>query len=74
MHQHQPQCTLGSNEHIDPVCGMTVAESPTAIKTEYQGKTYYFCAPGCKADFDKNPEMYLKASGQQSAHEHQGPH
>lgn len=60
MHEHQQQSTLKSNEHIDPVCGMTVVESPTAITTEYKGKTYYFCAPGCKAAFEKDPEKYLQ--------------
>lgn len=27
---------------------------------EYQGRTYYFCAPGCKVRFQKEPEKYLK--------------
>lgn len=64
MHEHHghEQGTLGSNEHIDPVCGMTVVESPTALKTEYKGKTYYFCAPGCKTAFEKDPEKYLQPS------------
>lgn len=43
----------------DPVCGMEVDEK-TAVKTEYKGKTYYFCAPGCKFMFEKDPEKYLK--------------
>jgi YHS domain-containing protein len=42
----------------DPVCGMDVDEK-TAPKSEYKGKTYYFCAPGCKREFDKNPEKYV---------------
>ncbi|MGQ9700110.1 MAG: YHS domain-containing protein [Candidatus Bipolaricaulaceae bacterium] len=29
-------------------------------KLEYKGRTFYFCAPGCKALFEKNPEKYLK--------------
>jgi hypothetical protein len=24
----------------------------TALKTEYQGKTYYFCQPDCKNNFE----------------------
>ena len=24
------------------------------------GKTYYFCAPNCKVEFDKNPSKYVK--------------
>jgi YHS domain-containing protein len=44
---------------IDPVCGMTVDEQQAAATSEYQGTTYYFCAPGCKRQFDRDPERYL---------------
>ena len=44
----------------DPVCGMEVDEKKAAAKSEYMGKTYYFCAPGCKKAFDENPEKYLR--------------
>jgi Cu+-exporting ATPase len=46
----------------DPVCGMEVDTKTAVAKSEYKGKTYYFCAPGCKKDFDKDPEKYLKAA------------
>jgi len=45
---------------IDPVCKMTVDERTATIKSEYRGKTYYFCAPGCKKRFDANPEQYIE--------------
>lgn len=44
----------------DPVCKMTVDEQKPAGKSEYQGKTYYFCSPGCKSKFDQNPQAYAK--------------
>ena len=44
----------------DPVCGMDVDEKTAAATAEYQGTTYYFCAPGCKKAFEKEPEKYLK--------------
>lgn len=44
----------------DPVCKMTIDEKTAAGKSEYNGKTYYFCAPGCKAKFDQNPQQYVK--------------
>jgi YHS domain-containing protein len=44
----------------DPVCGMTVDPKTAAGKSEYQGKTFYFCSLGCKKEFDKDPEKYLK--------------
>ena len=46
---------------VDPVCKMQVAEKTAMHKSVYKGKTYYFCAPGCKIAFDETPEKYLKA-------------
>ncbi len=43
----------------DPVCGMTVDPKTAAGCSDYNGKTYYFCSPGCMKDFDKNPAMYV---------------
>jgi multidrug efflux pump subunit AcrA (membrane-fusion protein)/YHS domain-containing protein len=46
---------------IDPACGMMVdqGKSRTAgLTSQYQGKTYYFCTPRCKRDFDKAPLKY----------------
>jgi len=42
----------------DLVCGMDVDEKKAAAKSEYQGQSYYFCSPGCKAAFDKEPVKY----------------
>jgi YHS domain-containing protein len=44
---------------IDPVCKMQVDENKAAGKSEYHGKTYYFCSPVCKTRFDKSPEQYV---------------
>jgi YHS domain-containing protein len=44
---------------IDPVCKMEIDSNQAAAKSEYQGKTIYFCAPGCKAAFDKDPAKYV---------------
>ena len=47
----------------DPICGMMVDPKTAPAKSEYKGQTYYFCSPGCKTSFDKDPEKYLgKAS------------
>jgi len=43
---------------IDPICKMQVDEKTAQLKSVYKGKTYYFCAPGCKKTFDENPEKY----------------
>jgi len=44
----------------DVVCGMQVDPKRAAGQSEYQGKTYYFCAAGCKRKFDANPSQYVK--------------
>ncbi|HZQ08833.1 MAG TPA: YHS domain-containing protein [Anaerolineae bacterium] len=61
MHEHQEQTQpTDANEHIDPVCGMTVEEGPNALTMDYNGTKYYFCGPGCRRSFEKDPEKYLK--------------
>lgn len=52
----------------DPVCGMDVDPKTAAGQSEYNGQTYYFCAPGCKKAFDKEPQKYVKASEHGSEH------
>ena len=44
----------------DVVCGMQVDPAKSAGTSEYNGKTYYFCAPICKKKFDANPSLYVK--------------
>jgi YHS domain-containing protein len=34
----------------DPICGMTVDEA-TALHTERDGKTFYFCSDSCRQKF-----------------------
>ncbi len=57
-----------ANTVRDPVCGMDVDPATAAVKSEYKGQTYYFCSPGCKRDFDKDPEKYLGQGA--AAHQH----
>jgi len=53
---------------IDPVCGMTVNKAQAKATYEYKDTTYYFCNPGCKEAFAKDPEKYLQkqAAGDQA--------
>ncbi len=46
----------------DPVCGMEVEPSTARHMTEYEGQTYYFCAPDCKKAFEAEPATYLDPS------------
>lgn len=51
--------TVKVDNELDPVCKMETAEflNDTA---HYAGKVYGFCSAGCKKEFAKNPETYLK--------------
>ncbi len=54
----------------DPVCGMDVNPETAAGKSDYKGRTYYFCCPGCKASFERDPEKYLTPSHEHGTHHH----
>lgn len=47
----------------DPVCGMTIDDSPDAPHTTYRGRTYVFCSDVCRDRFSADPEFYQSASG-----------
>ena len=51
-----------SGPAIDPVCGMTVdppAARSAGLHSRLGEVDYYFCARGCKLEFDEHPATYL---------------
>jgi Cu+-exporting ATPase len=49
----------------DVVCGMDVKEGQEAGSSLYKGHKYLFCSTGCKEQFDRDPDKYIKTeSGQ----------
>ncbi len=55
----------------DPVCGMEMDPKTAAWKSEYLGKTYYFCCNGCKSAFDRNPQKFTGTEQEpHSGHQH----
>ena len=45
-------------ERLDPVCLMDVDPATARWSSDYNGRTYYFCAPSCKKTFDREPAAY----------------
>jgi P-type Cu+ transporter len=43
---------------IDPVCGMKVPPEKAAASVNHAGRTWYFCAQGCKTKFEADPGKY----------------
>jgi YHS domain-containing protein len=55
-----PAETAAEERVVDVVCNMPV-DPKTALKTEYQGKKYYFCQQECKNNFEASPGSYAAA-------------
>lgn len=70
--------TEKENMERDPVCGMSVDPAEAKATAEHQGKTFYFCCPGCATKFQATPEKFLRdsSSAPQCAqiHSHAQPH
>jgi Cu+-exporting ATPase len=60
MSEQTTEVRIKEKMERDPVCGMSVDPSKAAAKVEHDGKTYYFCAPGCAKRFQQAPEKYLQ--------------
>ncbi|CAB4771750.1 unannotated protein [freshwater metagenome] len=48
-----------ATEVIDLVCGMTVTAEKSNRPFEFEGTVYYFCAPGCRTAFEKDPTSFI---------------
>jgi Cu(I)/Ag(I) efflux system membrane fusion protein len=49
----------------DPICGMDVDEAKAraeGLTSEYRGRAYFFCNPGCKKSFEKDPASFVRES------------
>jgi xanthine dehydrogenase accessory factor len=58
--QSQKTLPLFSTPEVkDLVCGMTVTAEKSNRPFEFEGITYYFCAPGCRTAFEKDPTSFI---------------
>ena len=46
----------------DVVCKMELDERHVKESLVYREKNYYFCSVGCRAEFERHPEEYAKAT------------
>lgn len=59
--QAYAEMRVSTDEHpLCPVCQMDV-DPKTAPKSTYKGRTYYFCSPGEKEQFDATPDRFVDA-------------
>lgn len=45
---------------VDPVCQHELDRKPEDLKLHHEDKTYYFCSEGCKDEFEKNPDKFIR--------------
>ena len=55
-----------------PASGDEFVVSESSPKTEYEGKTYYFCCPGCSKKFESDPKKFLANPPAHHEEEHKG--
>ena len=44
----------------DPVCGKRINRNKAHIVLEHEGRKYALCCPLCQAEFERDPEKYLR--------------
>ncbi|MFC1523264.1 YHS domain-containing protein [Thermodesulfobacteriota bacterium] len=55
---------------IDPVCNMEVDPETAEHKSDYKGKTVFFCSAHCREKFEKDPESFAEKGVEVSHQEH----
>jgi Cu+-exporting ATPase len=55
----------------DPICGMMVDEA-SAVRSERDGQTYYFCCEHCRQKFSEIPNSELRTPNPGHCHGHHG--
>jgi YHS domain-containing protein len=52
----------GQGIRRDPVCGKRITRNGAHIVIEYGGETYYLCCPQCQAEFERQPQRYVRGA------------
>ena len=55
---------------IDPVCKMRLAREQVRESLVVDGESYYFCSVGCRAEFQRHPEDYIRRAPREGSIKH----
>ena len=61
---------MNSKEVVDPVCKMPLRSDQIKESALVDGVPYFFCSIGCRAEFQRHPEDYLRRSAEESERSH----
>lgn len=57
-----------------PVTGDEFVVDDSTLRSTHKNNHVVFCCPGCKSQFDADPEKYLNQHGEQQGGKHRGHH
>lgn len=55
---------------VDPVCKMQLGPEQIRDSLVIDGQSYYFCSVGCRAEFQRHPEDYIRRPPKERSIEH----
>jgi YHS domain-containing protein len=53
---------------VDPVCKMQIGPEQIKQSLIINGQPYYFCSVGCRAEFQRHPEDYIRREPKEGQH------
>jgi YHS domain-containing protein len=53
---------------VDPVCKMQLGREQIRESLVVGGQIYYFCSVGCRAEFQRHPEDYIRRAPKEGQH------
>ncbi|MBK8021409.1 MAG: YHS domain-containing protein [Chloroflexi bacterium] len=63
IHVHLPtEAPRPLEQVVDPVCGAALIPRQAYGRSEFEGKTYFFCCPVCQGAFEHEPARYTRSS------------
>jgi Cu+-exporting ATPase len=60
--------TNSEQKVVDPVCKMPLRPEQIRESLEADGQDYYFCSVGCRAEFQRHPEDYIRPAPKGGPH------
>ena len=55
-------------EAVDPVCKMQLRREQIREPLVIDGQPYSFCSIGCRAEFERHPEDYIRRASKEQQH------
>jgi len=60
----------GEQTVVDPVCKMQLGRDHIRESLVVNGQSYYFCSIGCRSEFQRHPEDYIRGAPKEGGIEH----